>query len=301
MSMTKKHSVVSLSSVDAGDHPALADFNGHPIRSTLHDGELHFVIVDVIEALGVSLSTSVYASTRYWNSLKSRISRKETGEQWIAENIVRLKVPGKDGKRYTADTANAENLLRIVQSISSPTVEPLKQWLASAGYERLAEEHNPSLGLDRVIRNYRAKGYDDGWIQSRIQGKDARLNLTGEWHRRGIQGREYAYLTSSVHQGTFGISVESHYDHKNLTRKRHNLRDNMTRLELALTLLAEESAAQITVASDAQGFQENQQAAIAGGSIAGNARKDLESKGVSVVSSMNHLPNQTQRTKLNAG
>lgn len=157
----------SLSESNAGEE-LLAEFNGYPIRADFHKGELHFAIVDVIAALETSKASDGYAANRYWNGLKVRISQREAGKKWLRDNVLRLKMAGRDGKRYQTEVASTETLLRIVQSIPSEKAEPFKQWLAKVGYERLREEQNPSLTIDRGIERYRAMGRDEAWISARI-------------------------------------------------------------------------------------------------------------------------------------
>lgn len=300
--MTNMSSVVPVSPTVADEATTTftVDFNGYPVRATFHNDELHVSIVDVIDALGVSGSTSIYASTRVWNAQKRRMSTRADTKSWLDTNVVRLKLPGKGGRKHLTDAVNTHALLRIVQSISSPQAESVKEWLASVGCERLAEEHNPSLALDRAIITYRAQGRDDHWIQLRFQSKAARNRLTSEWGRRGIQGEEYGRLSNAVHKGAFGIPVDDHYRRKNLTRRRHNLRDNMNPLELAITTLAEESTTRLTVKNNASGFQQSLQSAITGSGIAGRAREALEEQGVQVISPDNYLPAPKQQRRRNA-
>ncbi len=197
-----------------------------------------------------------------------------------------------DGKKYQTDAANTEIIFRIIQSIPSPKAEPFKRWLAKVGYERIQEIENPELASKRIRATYKAKGYPDDWIEKRMRGIAIRETLTNEWEQRGVkEQREYAILTAEISEATFGIKPSEHKKLKNL--KRENLRDHMTDLELIFTMLGEASTTEITIQQDAQGFQENKEAAQAGGKIAGNARKELEAKsGRRVVSSSNFLSHQ---------
>jgi hypothetical protein len=140
-----------------------------------------------------------------------------------------------DGKMRVTDAADVQTLLRIIQSIPLPHAEPVKQWLAQVGTERLAEMEDPSLAVDRARQFYAAQGYDTDWIEKRLQGIVIRQELTDEWRDRGAQeGREFAILTDVLHRGAFGIKTEEHKVIKRLKR-RDNLRDSMTPLELVLT------------------------------------------------------------------
>ena len=200
-------------------------------------------------------------------------------------------MPAADGKSYVTDAADVETLLRIVQTIPSPHAEPVKQWLAQVGPERLAEMEDPSLAVDRARQFYVAQGYGDDWIEKCLQGIVIRQELTDEWHDRGAQeGREFAILTDVLHRGTFGIKTEEHKAVKNLKR-RDNLRDSMTTLELVLTSLAEATATELHQARDSQGFDELHDDVHHAGSIAGATRDQIEAQsGRSVVSSENLEP-----------
>lgn len=281
-----------------GGKTLLTEFNGYPIRYCNHNDEPHFAIVDVLLALETSESNDEYASNRYWGGLKARISKRESGPEWLRDNIVRLKMTGRDGKKYPADATSTETLLRIVQSVSAAKAEPFKQWLAKVGYERLREEQNPSLAIDRAIETYRSQGRDEAWIFTRLQGKGARLNLTGQWKKGGIVGPEYGYLTNTVHENAFGLSVSAHYQRKGLSKSSHNLRDNMSRMELGITLVAEEATAQIAETRNAKGYQQNESAAIDGGGVAAKARQELEGHGVQVVSEQNFLEPPRRRASI---
>jgi hypothetical protein len=190
---------------------------------------------------------------------------------------------------YNTDCANTEGMLRIIQSIPSPKAEPFKRWLAEVGAERLDEIENPELAAERLRQIYRAKGYSDDWIERRLQSIVTRNELTDEWQNRQVQaGREVAILTAEIAKATFGMTPSEHKKLKQL--KRENLRDHMTGLELAFTILGEAAATEITRQEDAQGFSENQIAARKGGRIAGNARRELEAEtGKPVVSATNYL------------
>jgi hypothetical protein len=191
-------------------------------------------------------------------------------------------------KRKTLAGTN-KDILRLIQSIPSPKAEPFKQWLAQVGAERIAEIENPELAQARIRATYKAKGYSDEWIEKRIRGILVRDELTKEWNERGVkEGKEYSILTAEISKATFGIIPSEYKKLKNLTKPTENLRDHMTDLELIFTMLGEASTTEIAKNKNAQGFVENQKAANAGGSVAGNARKELEEKsGKKVVSKEN--------------
>ena len=198
-------------------------------------------------------------------------------------------MPSSDGKHYKTDAANSEGILRIVMSVPSPKAEPMKLWLAQIGQQHIEEIENPELLTDRQAEIYRAKGYPEEWIQRRMQSIETRKALTDEWKSRGVtENKEYAILTAEIAKATFGISPSDHANFKGLERQ--NLRDHMTPLELVFTALSEEITRTVTVRDDAQGFNGNRDAAIEGGNIAGEARRNAEKRlGQKVVSEVNYL------------
>ena len=184
---------------------------------------------------------------------------------------------------------NTEGLFRLIQSIPSPKAEPFKRWLAKVGYERIQEIEDPELATKRTRALYKAKGYSDDWIEKRMRSIAIRDELTDEWKKRGVkEQREYAILTAEISKATFGLTPSQYAEFKRL--KRENLRDHMTDLELIFSMLGEAATTEIARNRDAQGFPQNKQAARAGGTVAGNARRELEKKsGRKVVTSENYL------------
>lgn len=267
-------------------------FKGNEIRQVFHEGEWYFSVVDVIKAI-----TESPRPAGYWSDLKRKLVEEE-GFSELYDNIVKLPLPGADGKNRDTDTANIETLFRLVQSVPSKKAERFKRWLARVGYERIQEWQNPEIAIKRAIVTYKAKGYSDEWINQRVQTIVSRKELTREWAKRGVtEGLEYALLTDAISVGTFGLKTQAHKDLKGL-KKHHTLRDHMTPLELALTMLGESTTAEIARNTDAQGYKENEQAAKAGGEVAGRARKDVERKiGKPVVSRESFLPDK-QKKKL---
>ena len=254
-------------------------FEDKQIRSIWNDEieELFFSVIDVIGVLSESSEPK-----RYWSDLKRKLKKEGSAETY--EKIVRLKMPSADGKFRLTDAANLQQILRIVQSIPSPKAEPLKKWLAKVGAERIDEEIDPQKAIDRARATYKAKGYPDAWIKARIQGIQARNELTDEWKSHGVKDKEYALLTNIIHRGTFDISVKEHKELKGL--KKENLRDNMTSVEAALTTLAEVTATEITRAKNPKNINENKSIAMESGGVAKRARLDIEKRtGRKVVSS----------------
>ena len=207
----------------------------------------------------------------------------------MSEKIGQLKLKASDGKEYLTDCATTETLFRIIQSIPSPKAEPFKRWLARVGYECIQEIEDPELAMKRMRAIYKAKGYSDDWIEKRVRGIAIREELTEEWHQRDIKDQsEYAILTAEISKAAFGMTPSEYKKHKGLDRQ--NLRDHMTDLELIFSMLGEASTTKITRARDSKGFEQNKVSAIDGGTIAGNARKELEHKsGEKVISQENYL------------
>jgi DNA-damage-inducible protein D len=254
----------------------------------------YFSIVDVVEAL-----TDSPKPRTYWSVLKTRLKKEESQ---LATKCSQLKMQAADGKYYLTDVADSEQLLRLVQSIPSPKAEPFKLWLAQVGYERLEEIQNPELAAKRMRELYKAKGYSDEWIEKRVRGIAIRDELTNEWKKRGVKEQlEYAILTAEISRATFGMTPSEYKDYKGLDKRNDNLRDHMSDLELIFTMLGEASTTEIARNKDAQGYNENLDAAAEGGAVAGNARLDLEKKSGRTVSSRDNfkeLPEAAKRKKL---
>ena len=264
-----------------------AIFEEHEIRR-LYDEKTEtwfFSVVDIIQVL--TQQPDYQTARKYWNKLKERLGKE--GNQSVT-NCHRLKLPAADGKSYFTDVANAETLLRLVQSVPSPKAEPIKLWLAKVGYERMQEMADPALGLERARVTWQKHGRSDKWIQQRMTGQETRNKLTDYWATHDIKKEdEYAILSNIIHQEWSGVSVKTHQDLKGL--KTQNLRDHMNEAELIFTALAELSTRQIAETAAATGMAENQIAAKTGGKIAKRARLELEATtGRKVVTGENFLP-----------
>lgn len=244
----------------------------------------YFSIVDVIAVL--TEQPDQRAASNYWAKLKQRL--KEEGANQLLTNCQQLKLKSpKDGKRYKTDVADAEQLLRIIQSIPSPKAEPFKRWLAEVGRERIEETIDPELTIDRALETYLKKGYTREWINQRLQAIQVRKELTDEWDARGVQkGIEYAILTDEISRAWSGMSTRQYKNLKGL--KKENLRDNMTTLELVLNMLAEATTTEISKQKLPETLSENIDVARAGGKVAGDARKAIEAQtGVPVITAQN--------------
>ncbi|GAC1346489.1 MAG: BRO family protein [Ktedonobacteraceae bacterium] len=248
------------------------------LRRLWHKGEWYYSITDVIAFL-----TNSKQPRAYWGMLKGRAKTEGFDEALVQIEPLKLKSP--DGRFRLTDTANRQTLLRIIQSIPSPKAEPFRLWLAQVGEERFEEIENPEVALNRVRATYRAKGYDDAWIEERIRNDLVRNELTDEWSERGAkEGVEYAILTNEISQGTFDLSVQAYKQYKLLPSKA-NLRDHMSTIELVLCSLGEATATLYHRNRDSQGFPALKRDASDAGELAGRTRKEIEQNiGESIVS-----------------
>ena len=241
--------------------------------------EWYFSVVDVVGVLTDSVDP-----TAYWRKLKQRL--KAEGNETVT-NCHGLKMTAHDGKKRLTDVADTEQLLRIIQSIPSPKAEPFKLWLAQVGREHIEETIDPELTIERALETYLKKGYTREWINQRLQAIQVCKELTDEWDARGVQkGVEYAILTDEISRAWSGMSTRQYKNLKGL--KKENLRDNMTTLELVLNMLAEATTTEISKQKAPTTLSENIDVARAGGKVAGDARKAVETQtGVPVITSKN--------------
>lgn len=257
---------------EVNDNSSIQLFEDQKIRTAwdAEKEEWYFSIIDVISVL-----TDTANPRRYWSDLKRKL--KIEGAVEVYEKIVQLKLLSPDGKKRLTDVASTEQLLRIIQSIPSPKAEPFKAWLAMVGKERIEETIDPEQAIDRALDTYLKKGYSEEWIHQRLLAIRIRNELTDEWKKRGVQkGREYAILTDEISRAWSGMTTGQYKRLKGLTKE--NLRDNMTDLELVLTMLAEASTTDISKTAKPQTFEENKQVAKRGGKVAGIARQALEAE-----------------------
>jgi len=274
------------------EHTKIAVFKGKNIRKILIKNEWWFSVVDIISVL-----TDSSNARRYWSDLKIKL-KEEEGFNELYEKIVQLKLPSADGKNYETDTANTETVFRIIQSIPSPKAEPFKRWLAKVGYEHLEEIENPELAAKRMREIYKQKGYSDEWIEKRVRGIAVRDELTEEWKKRGVkEQKEYSILTAEISKATFDMTPSEYKQYKELDNPKDNLRDHMSDLELIFTMLGEASTTEIARKKEASGFGENKRAAREGGTIAGNARRELEKKSGTKVSTKENYKQLSESNK----
>ena len=258
-------------------------FEGNQIRSIWDNEreEWYFSIVDIIGVL-----TGSENPRKYWSVLKIRL-KKEGNE--LATICSQLKLKATDGKMRSTDVANMQGVFRIIQSVPSPKAEPFKMWLAEVGKERIDEIIDPELTIDRALATYLQKGYTREWINQRLQAIQVRKELIDAWQDQDVkEGREYAILTNEITKVWSGMTTRQYKDYKGL--KKQNLRDNMTTTEIILNMLAEAATKDIANATHPQGLEENKKVAKDGGSIAGNARREIEERtGKPVITSKNAI------------
>ena len=265
-------------------------FDGKNIRYTWDEEkeEWYFSVVDVCEVL-----SGTDNPRRYWSDLKRKL--KSEGAVEVYEKIVQLKMTAPDGKKRLTDVADTEQLLRIIQSIPSKKAEPFKLWLAKVGKERIDETFDPELAIDRAMLTYRRLGYSEKWINQRLKSIEFRKELTDEWNRSGIKDNEYAILTNVLTKEWSGMTAKEYKAYKGL--KKENLRDNMTNTELVLNMLAEVSTTEISKSQNPQGFEESKKVALQVGTIAKNARTELEAKTGKPVLSPSNAKNTKELDK----
>ena len=275
-------------------------FEDQPIRTAWNETEeeWYFSVVDVVGVLTESPNPG-----NYWKVLKKRL-RQEGNESVTNCNQLKLKSP-KDGKHYLTDVANTEQLLRIIQSVPSKKAEPFKLWLAQVGREKIEETLDPELIAERLVATYERKGYTREWINQRLQAISARKELTDEWKDRGVrQSREFAILTDELTKAWSGMSTRQYKNLKGL--KKESLRDNMSTTELTLNQLAEVATRELSKQEQPVGLEENKKVAKRGGTVAGNARRDLELQlGRPVITNknaaqLNHVVTQMIEASANA-
>ncbi len=258
-------------------------FNNETIR-TVWDKEKEKYYISIVDLVGV-LSESD-RPRKYWSDLKNKL--KQEGNE-VSEKIGQLKLKSQDGKYRLTDVCDIEEMFRIIESIPSKNAEPIKQWLAKLGSERIDEVFDPSIAAQRAVDIYRAKGYDEKWIAKRLKGIQDRKQLTDVWQEGGItDGKEYAILTNEIYKEWSGMTAKEYKEYKGL--RKESLRDNMDNLELILTDLSEETAKRLAEKHKPHGLDQNKEVARMGGHAAKVAREDIEKNlGESVVTKQNRL------------
>ena len=259
-------------------------FNNETIR-TVWDKEQEKYYISIVDIVGVLADSS--EPRKYWNWLKNKLKNEENFE---TSSITRqLKLKASDGKYRMTDVVDIEGMFRIIESIPSKNAEPIKQWLAHLGSERIDETFDPSIAVQRAIDTYRAKGYDEEWIIKRIKGIQDRKKLTDVWKDNGVESNlEYAILTNGIYKEWSGMTAKEYKKYKGL--RKESLRDNMSDLEVLLTDIGETTTRELAREHKPYGFNENKKIAKTGGQIANNTRIDIEEKlGRSIINNENSL------------
>ena len=258
-------------------------FNNETIR-TIWNKEEEKYYISVVDIVGV-LSNSIDPAM-YWRKLKQRL--KQEGNETVT-NCHGLKLRARDGKYRMTDVVDIEGMFRIIESIPSKNAEPIKQWLAHLGKERIDEVFDPSLTVQRALELYRKKGYDEEWISKRIKGIQERKKLTDVWKEGGVESNiEYAMLTNEIYKTWSGMNASEYKEFKGL--RKESLRDNMTDIEVLLTDLGELTTRDIAKEEHPQGFKENMKVAQKGGQVASDARISYEkATNKKVISNENNL------------
>lgn len=262
-------------------------FEGNRIRH-IYDELKETYYFSVVDIIAILIEKDYQSARKYWKVLKGRLANEGFDE--LVTNCYQLKLQADDGKMRKTDVAAIKTIFRIIQSVPSKKAEPIKQWLAKIGHERVKEMADPSTAIDRARETYKKLGRSEKWIQQRMTGQETRNKLTDYWKDHDItEGEEYAILTNIIHQEWSGLSVKEHKNLKGL--KSQNLRDHMSEAELIFTALAELSTRQVAENENATGMIENTNAAKVGGNIAKRAKEDFEQRtGAKVVTGKNFLP-----------
>lgn len=268
------------------DNFAIQLFEGKRVRIVwdADQEKYYFSVVDIVQVL--TDSADYQTARKYWKVLKGRL--KKEGNESVT-NCYQLKLPSSDGKKYKTDMSDLQGIFRLIQSVPSKKAEPIKQWLAQLGEQRIDQIIDPELTFQMAVEDYRRQGYSEKWINERMRSIEMRKELTDEWQRAGIhEQKDFAILTNILTKAWSGMTTGEYKRHKGLTKE--NLRDNMTNVELALNTLAEVTATEISRQRNPKGMAQSSQTAREGGEVARNARADIESRiGRSVISSKRAL------------
>lgn len=259
-------------------------FENKQIRTIWNSDEEKFYI-SVVDIVSVLTDNEYQTARNYWKVLKSRL--KKEGNETVT-NCNQLKLLSQDGKKRMTDVVDIEGMFRLIESIPSKKAEPIKLWLARLGKDRIDEEYDPEITINRALETYKRKGFSDEWINQRLKSIDARKEFTDELKNKGIENsKDFAVLTNILTKVWSGYSVKEYKEIKDL--KKENLRDNMTNMELVLNMLAEVSSTEISKSSNKLGYDNVKNSIVKGGNIAKTAKDQIEKEtGKKIVSSSNN-------------
>lgn len=259
-------------------------FENEQIRTIWNSDEEKFYI-SVVDIVSVLTDNEYQTARNYWKVLKSRL--KKEGNEMVT-NCNQLKLLSQDGKKRMTDVVDIEGMFRLIESIPSKKAEPIKLWLARLGKDRIDEEYDPEITINRALETYKRKGFSDEWINQRLKSIDARKEFTDELKNKGIESsKDFAVLINILTKVWSGYSVKEYKEIKDL--KKENLRDNMTNMELVLNMLAEVSSTEISKSSNKLGYDNVKNSIVKGGNIAKTAKDQIEKEtGKKIVSSSNN-------------
>ena len=259
-------------------------FENKKVRTVWNPDEEKYYI-SVVDIVGVLTDSEYQVARNNWKIIKFRLKRE--GNETVT-NCNQLKLISEDGKKRLTDVVDLEGMFRIIESIPSKKAEPIKLWLARLGKERIDEEYDPEITINRALEAYRRKGYSDDWINQRLKAIDARKEFTDELKNNGVESsKEFADLTNLLTKTWSGYSVKEYISYKGLTKE--NLRDNMTNMEIVLNMLAEVSSTEISKSSDVKSKENAKESVIEGSTIAKNTREQIEAKtGKKIVTNTNN-------------
>lgn len=256
-----------------------------------HEGKWYFSVVDIIKVLSGRADPSQAA--RQWTTLKNKLNKEGSD---ILFKIERRLMESEAGKQQKLEVGDTETIFRIIQSLPSKEAEPFKLWLSRVGFQRVEEAEDPEKAISRAMRTYFKKGYSKRWVDLRLNSMQVRKELVKEWGRRGIRtSDEFSRLTDEITSAWAGMDVEEYKKEKELDDK-ENLRDNMSNLELIISMLAEASVTEISRSKQPHTFNQNRIVAKEGGEVAGNAKTEIETKtGHPLILKSNFLKEKKKR------
>ena len=241
---------------------------GQPTRRILRDGEWYYAVDDALAPL--------LPHEGAWDEVIARL--RVDGARQIEARIFEESLIGTDGVVRPTRVASASTLLRLLEAVVGPEAESARGWLVRVGSERLREEEDPAIAVERARKLYARQGYPRDWTQRRLHGITLRQRLAQEWAARGArEGADYAALTDALSQGVFGLTVEAYKAAKRL-KASQSLRDSMTSMELLLMNLVEETALTLSQARDSQGVEALLRDAQEASAIGAATRRGIESR-----------------------
>ena len=253
-------------------------FEGRQVRIVWNEEEekYYFSVADIVQVLTDTVNPRDY--------IKKMLRRDpELKSKW-GTICPPVEMIAPDGKKRKSQAADLQGIFRVIQSIPSKKAEPVKQWLARLGQQRIDQMIDPEQTFQMAVEDYRRQGYSDKWINERMRSIEMRKELTDEWQRSGItEKRDFAILTNVLTQAWSGMTTGQYKKYKGLTKE--NLRDNMTNIELALNTLAEVATTEYSRQTNPATMEDSKRVAREGGSVAREARETMEKRlGRSVVS-----------------